>query len=212
MFFHKSAREAASIDPQQRQILQIAYQTVQQLGYFRNPNPGKRVGCYIGVCNVDYEENIACHAPNAFSMTGMVRAYIAGKINHFFGWTRSGLAIDTACSSSAVAVHQACRAILGGKCEFALAGGSHVLTSPIMFQNLVGALFLSKTGAFMAFDAKTDGYCRGEGVAAVFLKKLSYAIANGDQIFGLLLELQYNKTRIAHQSSYPMFRPYRACL
>ncbi|KAF4629229.1 hypothetical protein G7Y89_g8917 [Cudoniella acicularis] len=185
-FFNKSAREAASMDPQQRQILQIAYQAVQQSGYFQKPNPDKHVGCYIGVCNVDYEENVACHEANAFTMTGHVRAYLAGKISHYFGWTGPGLSIDTACSSSAVAVHQACQAILAGECDSAVAGGSHVLTSPFMFQNLAGASFLSKTGPCKPFDASADGYCRGEGVAIVFMKKLSSAIADGDQIFGLI--------------------------
>ena len=89
---------------------------------------------------------------------------------------RPGLTIDTACSASAVAVHQACQAILAGDCTAALAGGTNVMTSPIWFQNLAGASFLSPTGACKPFDSKADGYCRGEGIACVFLKKMSKAI------------------------------------
>ena len=106
-FFKKSPRESATMDPQQRLLLQIAYQAVEHSGYFRCPDPDKRVGCYIGLCATDYENNIACHAPNAFSATGNLQGFVAGKVSHYFGWTGPGLTIDTACSSSAVAVHQA---------------------------------------------------------------------------------------------------------
>ena len=185
-FFKKAPREVTSMDPQQRQILQIAYQAVSQSGYFRKPNPDRHVGCYVGVCATDYEDNIACHAPTAYTATGHLRGFVAGKVSHFFGWTGPGLTIDTACSSSAVAVHQACRAILGGECTAAVAGGTHINTSPLWYQNLAGASFLSKTGACKSFDAAADGYCRGEAVAAVFLKKLSSAITDGDQIIGVI--------------------------
>ncbi|KAK4697088.1 acyl carrier protein, partial [Lecanoromycetidae sp. Uapishka_2] len=185
-FFKKSPREATSQDPQQRLMMQIAYQAVEQSGYFNTPRADKHVGCYIGVCAVDYENNIACYPANAFSATGNLKSFIAGKISHYFGWTGPGLTIDTACSASAVAVHQACKAILHGECTAALAGGTTVMTSPIWFQNLAGASFLSPTGACKPFDAKADGYCRGEGIAAVFLKKMSQAVADGDPIIGCI--------------------------
>ncbi|KAJ5519536.1 polyketide synthase [Penicillium expansum] len=185
-FFKKSPREAESMDPQQRQLLQIAYQAVEQSGYFQNASPDIRIGCYMGVCCVDYENNLACYEPNAFTATGHLRGFIAGKVSHYFGWTGPALTIDTACSSSAVAVHQACRSILNGECTAALAGGTHVMTSPLWFQNLAGASFLSKTGQCKPFDGKADGYCRGEGVATVFLKKLSAALEDGDQILGVI--------------------------
>ncbi|KAF2172613.1 hypothetical protein M409DRAFT_35387 [Zasmidium cellare ATCC 36951] len=95
-----------------------------------------------------------------------------------------GLTIDTACSASAVAIHQACRAILSGECTSSLAGGVTIMTSPLWFQNLAGATFLSPTGACKPFDAKADGYCRGEAIASVFLKKMSQAVADGDTIIG----------------------------
>lgn len=187
-FFKKSPREAAAMDPQQRQLLQIAYQTVEQSGYFRiSPKPRDlRIGCYIGVCAVDYENNIACHAPNAFSATGNLKGFIAGKVSHYFGWSGPGLTIDTACSSSLVAVHQACQAILNGDCTSALAGGTHIMTNALWFQNLDAGSFLSHTGTCKPFDSHADGYCRGEAVGAVFLKKMSAAIADGDLIYGVI--------------------------
>ena len=185
-FFKKSPREVSSQDPQQRLMLQAAYQAVEQSGYFNSTNTDKHVGCYVGVCATDYENNVACHAPNPFTATGNLRSFIAGKISHYFGWTGPGLTIDTACSASAVAIHQACRAILHGECNAALAGGTTVMTNPLWFQNLAGATFLSPTGACKPFDAKADGYCRGEGNATVFLKKMSKAIEDGDPIIGCI--------------------------
>ncbi|KAI4254410.1 MAG: hypothetical protein LQ352_003112, partial [Teloschistes flavicans] len=204
-FFKRSPREAASMDPQQRLLLQVAYQAVEQSGYFQStkPDAAKEIGCYIGVCATDYENNIACHAPNAFSATGNLRSFIAGKISHYFGWTGPGLTVDTACSASAVAIHQACTAILSGECTAALAGGTNMITQPLWFQNLAAASFLSPTGQCKPFDAKADGYCRGEAVATVFLKKMSSALADGDQIFGTISATAV----LQNQNCTPIFVP-----
>ncbi|KAL9112779.1 MAG: hypothetical protein Q9227_003082 [Pyrenula ochraceoflavens] len=79
-FFKKSPREIASTDPQQRLMLQAAYQAVEQSGYFHQPSPDTRVGCYLGACAADYEHNVAGYAPNAFTATGNLKSFIAGKI------------------------------------------------------------------------------------------------------------------------------------
>ncbi len=85
-FFQKSPREAATQDPQQRLFLQSAYQAVEQSGYFNSPDADRNIGVYVGVCAADYEANIACYPPNAFSATGNLKSFIAGKISHYFGW------------------------------------------------------------------------------------------------------------------------------
>ncbi|ROV98483.1 hypothetical protein VPNG_08530 [Cytospora leucostoma] len=186
-FFKKSARESASMDPQQRHILQVAYQAVEQSGYFKHIDAGNNnVGCFVGVCLGDYDNNVASHPANAFTATGNLQGFISGKVSHFFGWTGPGLTINTACSSSLVAVHQACQSILSGECEAALAGGTHIMTSATWFQNLAAGSFLSPTGQCKPFDAKADGYCRGEGVGAVFLKKMSKAVEDGDPVLGVI--------------------------
>lgn len=186
-FFKKSAREMASTDPQQRVMLQLAYQAVEQSGYFAGPTqPNRHIGCFVGIGNVEYETNISCHPANAYSATGNLRAFNAGKISHYFGWTGPSVTVDTACSSSSVAIHQACRTILHGECSSALAGGVNMLSNPDWFYNLAGASFLSPTGQCKPFDAKGDGYCRGEGAGAVMLKRLSHAIRDGDQVLGVI--------------------------
>ncbi|PYH90619.1 polyketide synthase [Aspergillus ellipticus CBS 707.79] len=186
-FFKKSPREMASMDPQHRLILQTAYQALEQSGYFHDRRfPDKHIGCFLGVGLVDYENNIACHPATAYAATGNLKSFAAGRISHHFGWTGPSLTLDTACSSSAVAVHQACRAILHNECSAALAGASSLMTSPDWFHNLAGASFLSPTGQCKPFDALADGYCRGEAVGAVFLKKYSAAVADNDQILGVI--------------------------
>lgn len=202
-FFKKTPREAASMDPQQRILLEIAYQAVSQSGYFHTNPHSANVGCFIGTCAVDYEYNVGCHAPNAFSSTGNLRGFIAGKVSHHFGWTGPSLTLDTACSGAAVAVHQACKAILSGECVYALAGGVNVITQPLAYQNLAAASFLSQTGQCKPFCVRADGYCRGEGVGAVFLKKKSAAIADGDQVFGLISSTAV----LQNQNCTPIFVP-----
>ncbi|KAK0762039.1 hypothetical protein N5P37_004839 [Trichoderma harzianum] len=185
-FFKKSPREMGSTDPQHRVALQLAYQVLHQSGYFGEPDFDKHIGVYIGHANTDYEHNIRSYPANAYSATGNLKSFLAGKISHYFGWTGPSLTLDTACSSSTVAIHLACRAILSGEITSALAGGVNLMTSPEWYLNLAGASFLSPTGQCKSFDSRGDGYCRGEGAGLVFLKKLSAAIADGDQIFGVI--------------------------
>ncbi|KAI1752885.1 putative polyketide synthase [Xylaria castorea] len=187
-FFFKSKREASSMDPQQRLLYEAAYQAVSQSGYFQTTvkKRERNVGCYIGVCYNDYEHNVSHHQPNAFSATGNLRAFVAGKVSHYFGWYGPSLTVDTACSSSNVAIHLACQAILSGECETALAGGTNFISSPVLFQNLAAASFLSPTGQSKPFDFDADGYCRGEAVAVVLLKKMTRALQDHDHIVGTI--------------------------
>lgn len=111
-FFGISGLEAKSMDPQQRLILQVAYEALESAGghYQTGAAAGPaNVGCYLGVGSADYERNVAAHDANAFAATGTLRAFISGRVSHFFGWSGPSLTIDTACSSSAVAIHTACR-------------------------------------------------------------------------------------------------------
>ena len=198
-FFKKTSREAESMDPQQRLLLQVAYQTLESAGYFGNlgnmtTQGSNDIGCYLGVCASDYNDNVASHSPTAFSSLGTLRAFLSGKISHFFGFTGPSIVYDTACSSSAVAIDAACKAIVAGECSQALAGGASIYTSPNFYQNLAAASFLSPTGASKPFDAAADGYCRGEGVGLVLLKRLSAAIADGDTIHGVINSSAVNQS------------------
>ena len=202
-FFKKSPREVLHMDPQQRMILQNAYQAVAQSGYFHKSGMSNKIGCYIGVVAQDYENNISHTTPNAFSATGALRSYIAGKVSHYFGWTGPGMTLDTACSASTVAITLACQSILSGECAAALAGGTNFYSTPMFFQNLAAGSFLSSTGQCKPFDTQADGYCRGEAIGAVFLKKMTNAIADGDQIMGVISATSINQ----NQNDTPIFVP-----
>ena len=122
----------------------------------------------------------------AYSTVGTLRAFLSGKISHYFGWSGPSLTFDTACSSSAVAIHTACATLQRDECSQALAGGVAVFTTPYLYENLATAHFLSPTGATKPFDASADGYCRGEGIGLVLLKKLSRALQDKDDIQGVI--------------------------
>lgn len=187
-FFGISGREAKSMDPQQRLSLAVAYEAMESAGYcgLRSGQFDRDVGCYVGVANDDYDCNVASHPINAFSLTGTLRSFIAGRISHFFGWTGPSVTLDTACSAAAVAIHTACRALQANDCSMALAGGACAMTSSRMTQNLIGAGFLSPTGASRAFDVDADGYCRAEGAGLVVLRRLGDAVRHGDSILGVI--------------------------
>ena len=110
-FFGISGREAKSMDPQQRLLLHVAYEAMESCGYFglRSDEQKGDIGCYVGVGAVDYRDNVASHDATAFSLLGTLRACISGKVSHYFGWTGPSITYDTACSSSTVAIHSACK-------------------------------------------------------------------------------------------------------
>ncbi|KAJ0426703.1 hypothetical protein BJY00DRAFT_306700 [Aspergillus carlsbadensis] len=204
-FFKKSSREAASMDPQQRLLMEVAYQAIESAEYTgpAGSRAKRDIGCYIGACSNDYNDNVASHQPNAFSSLGTLRAFLSGKISHFFGWTGPSITYDTACSSSAVAIQAACTALQMGECSIALAGGVSFYTNPLFYQNLAAASFLSPTGPTKPFDAKGDGYCRGEGAGLVFLKPLSAAIADHDNILGVIAAAAVNQNENSTSITVP---------
>ncbi|KAF3481209.1 uncharacterized protein GIQ15_03968 [Arthroderma uncinatum] len=197
-FFKRSPRESQAMDPQCRISLQAAYQAVEQSGYFTESKTKKNkeaehIGCYLGVCGVDYEHNISCHAPSPFTATGGLRGFITGLIAHFFGFTGPAMTFDTACSSSTVAMHTACRNLLSGETTAALVGGVNVITNMQWLQNFSAGSFLNPIGQCKPFDRDADGYCRAEGVAFVFLKKLSDAKAAGNMVLGTIKATAVNQ-------------------
>ena len=162
-FFRISPREAKSMDPQQRIMLELAYEALQSSGHFTPSSVREKdnVGIYLGVTTDDYRDNIAGHDAEAFSAVGSLRAFIAGRLSYFFNLTGPAITYDTACSSSSVAIHSACQALQQNDCKMALAGGINILSSPTTWENLAAGGFLSPTGPCKPFDASADGYCRG---------------------------------------------------
>ncbi|KAG5818896.1 hypothetical protein H9Q74_001596 [Fusarium xylarioides] len=204
-FFRKSPREAEHMDPQHRLGLHLAYEALQSGGYFSpSSSATDNVGCYIGMSSCDYEDNVNSHPPTAYSFTGTARAFSSGRISHFFGFTGPSMVIDTACSSSGVAIHTACKAIQSGECSMALAGGINLMTPKARsHQNLAAASFLSPTSQCRPFDAGADGYRRSEGGGFVLLKRLSAAVADYDDILGVLAASAVNNSKGSRSITLP---------
>ena len=204
-FFRITPREAQVWDPQQRILLEVAYQALESSGYFgaavkTQPHD---YGCYIGAAMNNYYDNVACHEPTAYATVGTSRSFTSGVLSHFFGWSGPAVTLDTACSSSLVAINAACRAIAAGECSRAIAGGTNIITSPHDYRNLAAAGFLSPTGQCKPFDACGDGYCRAEGVGLVVLKSLSTAIEENDHILGIIASSAVSQSRNRNRITVP---------
>jgi len=194
-FFKKSSREALAWDPQTRVLMEVVYEAMESSGYFganSEPEPND-YGLYVGAVMSNWYDNVSCHPASAYATIGTSRCFFSGSVSHHFGWTGPALTIDTACSSSLVAINAACKAIMSGECSRAVAGGTNIFTSPFDYRNLQAAGFLSPTGACKPFDVSGDGYCRGEGVGVVVLKKLEDAIKENDNILGVIVGSAMNQ-------------------
>ncbi|KAI1261343.1 hypothetical protein F5Y18DRAFT_202343 [Xylariaceae sp. FL1019] len=204
-FFNISPREAKSMDPQQRLVLQAAFEALEDSGYAPNSTATfqeNTFGVYVGVATNDYVDNLRDHIDVYYS-PGTLRAFLSGRISYAFNFLGPSIVVDTACSSSLVALHQACRAIQLGECTAALAGGVNTISSPDMYKGLARAHFLSPSGQCKPFDARADGYSRAEGCGLVVVKKLSAAIEENDHIYGIIRGIGVNQCGTAKSITHP---------
>ncbi|KAH8728888.1 hypothetical protein GQ44DRAFT_747284 [Phaeosphaeriaceae sp. PMI808] len=204
-FFRTNPKEAAYMDPQQRILLELAYQAMDSSGYLRKHKreDGDNVGCFIGASFNEYLDNTSAHTPTAYTSTGTIRAFLCGKISYYFGWSGPAEVIDTACSASLVAVHRACRAVMSGECTMALAGGVNIMSGVNNYMDLGKAGFLSQTGQCKPFDKDADGYCRADGAGLVVLKSLRHARADGDHILGVIPGVATNQGGLSSSITVP---------
>lgn len=138
------------------------------------------------------------------------RAFIPGRINYFYKFSGPSYAVDTACSSSLAAVHIACNSLWARDVDTAITGGTNILTNPDFTSGLDKGYFLSRTGNCKTFDDAADGYCRGEGVGTVILKRLEDAVADKDPILGLILGAYTNHSAEAESITRPHSGAQRA--
>ncbi|KAI1082132.1 polyketide synthase [Whalleya microplaca] len=203
--FGISRREALSMDPQQRILLQTAYRALEDAGYVPDSSPSctrDTFGCWIGNATLDYVDNLRDDIDVYYS-TGTLRTFLSARISYVFGWSGPSITLDTACSSSTVALHQAARSILAGDCRAALVGAANTMTSPNMYLGLDRAHFLSPSGQCKAFDTSADGYCRAEGCGVFIIKKLSDALAEGDRVHAVIKAVEINQSGTTHSITHP---------
>lgn len=204
-FFRTNPKEALNMDPQQRVLLELAYQAMESSGYLgsHRRESGDSVGCFIGASFAEYLDNTNAHPPTAYTSTGTIRAFLCGRISYYFGWSGPSEVLDTACSSSLVAINRACKSIQIGECTMALAGGVNIMSGINNFLDLAKAGFLSPTGQCKPFDQAADGYCRSEGGGLVVLKLLNQALADGDQILGVIPGIATNQGGLSSSITIP---------
>ena len=183
-FFGISPREAVWMDPQQRLVLETSWESLECAGYSPAGLRGSKSGVYVGVGANEYSHVLSINVESleAQFATGNAASVIAGRVAFALGLEGPAVAMDTACSSALVAVHQACQALYTGDCELALAGGVNVLLSPVSTIATSRARMLSPDGHCKTFDAAADGYVRSEGCGMLVLKRLTDAVRDGDRI------------------------------
>jgi len=189
-FFGIAPREAERMDPQQRVLLEVCWEALEDAALAADRLRGSRTGVFVGSCTDDYLQlfnNLADPARiDGYSSLGTARCIAAGRIAYLLGLEGPVMQIDTACSSSLVAVHQACASLRSGECDVALAGGVNLQLSPAWTIGLCKLKALSPDGRCKAFDVGADGFGRGEGCGIIILRRLSDAVATGDPIRALI--------------------------
>lgn len=205
-FFNISPREAPQIDPAQRLALMTAYEAIEQAGIVPDATPSTRrdrVGVFYGVTSNDWMETNSAQNIDAYFIPGGNRAFIPGRINYYFKFSGPSFAIDTACSSSLAGIHLACNSLWRGDIDTAIAGGTNVLTNPDFTSGLDRGHFLSRTGNCKTFDDSADGYCRGEGIGTVILKRLDDAVADNDPVLGVIVGAYTNHSADSESITRP---------
>ncbi|MGF1512797.1 MAG: beta-ketoacyl synthase N-terminal-like domain-containing protein [Elainellaceae cyanobacterium] len=190
MFFGISPREAEHVDPQQRLLLEVSWEALEQAGIAPDQLRGSQTGIFVGSCSDDYSRfSIYSGDPSridAYNSLGNARSITAGRLAYLLDFQGPAIQLDTACSSSVLAVHLACKSLRSRECNLALAGGVNLMLSPEVMIGLCQLNALSQEGRCKTFDAAADGYVRGEGCGVVVLKRLSDAIASEDNILALV--------------------------
>lgn len=190
LFFGIAPREAECMDPQQRLLLETSWEALEDAGIPPDSLAGTNTGVFIGAFTLDHQltqmgsgnrDLIGAHTAIGSTMT-----ILSNRISYVLDLRGPSMSVDTACSSSLVATHLACQAIWSGECNLAMAGGVNIMTRPEYPVAMCKGGFLAKDGRSKSFDARADGYGRGEGSGVVVLKRLSDALKDGDNIYALI--------------------------
>jgi acyl transferase domain-containing protein/SAM-dependent methyltransferase len=188
-FFGISPREALTMDPQQRLMLEVAWEALEHAGLSPERLAGSATGMYLGVCNSDHFQRVlqrGSETIDAYLASGNAHSVASGRVSYFLGLQGPALSVDTACSSSLVALHLACQSLRSGETRVALSGGVNLMCAPETTIALTKAHMLAPDGRCKTFDASADGFSRGEGCGVLVLKRLSDAQADGDRVLAVI--------------------------
>ncbi len=191
-FFRISPVEAQLLDPQQRMTLETSWQALEDAGIDPDSLKGSRTGVYTGISNDEYRMLVlestrpSDAASCLYALSGTNLNGTCGRVAFVLGLMGPVKAVDAACASSLVSIHDAVSDLQHGKADLALAGGVQALLNPRIYELRADSMMLSPDGQCKTFDASANGYVRGEGCGVVVLKRLSEAEADGDRIWGVI--------------------------
>ncbi|MEU2107085.1 polyketide synthase Pks13 [Nocardia sp. NPDC019255] len=195
-FFAMSPLEVERVDPQQRLMMELTWEALEHARIPASQLKGESVGVFIGTSTSDFmliaalglgtDDPSAPASAAAYGLTGSSSSIIPNRISYFYDFRGPSVAIDTACSSTLVAVHQAVRALRSGDADLALAGGVNMLLAPMATLGFDSVGAVAKDGRIKAFSSDADGMVRSEGAGLVVLKRLADAERDGDRILGVV--------------------------
>ncbi|MFR9725632.1 amino acid adenylation domain-containing protein [Streptomyces sp. MS19] len=190
-FFGISPREAEHMDPQQRKLLEVAWEALEDGGQRPAALAGTDVGVFVGAFTLDWKilqfSDLSFETLAAHTATGTMMTMVSNRISYCYDFRGPSVSLDTACSSSLVAVHLACRSLRDGETDLALAGGTLLHMTPQYTIAETKGGFLSPDGRSRPLDASANGYVRAEGVGMVALKRLEDALRDGDPIHAVVI-------------------------
>ncbi len=216
-FFGITPREAQRMDPQQRVLMETAWQAFEHAGYSRERFSGSNAGVFIGIGGYDYS-TLQSQYPNyragidAYTGTGNTHSIAANRLSYAFDLHGPSLACDTACSSGLLALHLACQSLRNRECDMALAGAVNLILSPEVTIAFSKANMLSPDGRCKAFDDAANGYVRGEGCAVLVVKRLDDALRAGDRVLAVLRGSAANQDGRTSGITAPSGPAQQACL
>lgn len=188
-FFGIAPREATGLDPQQRLLLELTWEALERAGQSPDQLMDSETGVFIGISGNDYlhlQKDAGIENLDAYFASGNAHSIASGRLSYVLGLRGPSFPVDTACSSSLVATHLAVQSLRSGECNLALVGGVNLILTPETTITLSKAHMLSPDGRCKAFDSRADGFVRSEGGGVLVLKRLSDALANGDNILALI--------------------------
>ena len=186
-FFGIAPREAAGMDPQHRLLLEVAWEALEDAGQVPEHLLGQKVGVFAGMCTNDYLDSVTDPSlMDIYFAAGNARSILSGRLSYALGLEGPSVVVDTACSTSLVAVHLACESLRSGESMLALAGGTNLVLRPEPSIGFCQAQMLARDGRCKAFDARGDGFVRSDGVGIIVLKRLADALADHDPIYAVI--------------------------
>ncbi|XYH95262.1 SDR family NAD(P)-dependent oxidoreductase [Sorangium sp. So ce1128] len=213
-FFDISPREAVQMDPQQRLMLELSWESLEDAGVPPRSLEGSQTGVFFGAMWGDYARVHGGHIDAIVQHTavGQDLSILTARVSYALGLQGPSLHVNTACSSALVAVHLACQSLRLGECDLALAGGVNLILAPESMVAISKFGALSPDGRSKAFDARANGYARGEGGGVVVLKPLSLALAAGDPIYCVIRGSAVNNDGLSNGLSAPNPKAQEAVL